>query len=162
MVKVGVAKVPIKGGRHTLQEERFIDIMARGDIGPAEAAKLAAYKSSGAASKLMERPAVQAAIREREAAIVVNELLPLANRVLKTALTSDAVPWGAKMKAVDIVHKRAFAGDDAGSKAPSEMSPDELAAALDKLKSELADRARPPVIDLEPEPDDIPKSSLFD
>jgi hypothetical protein len=154
--------MPIKGGRHTLQEERFIDLMARGDIEPAEAAKLAAYKSSGAASKLMDRPAVQAAIREREAAIVVNELLPLANRVLKTALTSDAVPWGAKMKAVDIVHKRAFADDAGGSgKAPSEMTPDELAAALDKLKSELADRSRPAVLDLEPVEEDNPKGNVF-
>lgn len=139
--------MPIKGGRMTLQEERFIEVMAKtGD--PAAAAKLAAYKSPSSAAKLMDRPAVQAAIRDRELAMINNELLPLANATLKRALQEDSVPWGAKMKAVDIVHKRAFSDQEGGSgKAPSEMSPDELAAALDKLKSELADRSRPPVIE---------------
>lgn len=151
--------MPDKVGRMTTQEERFIDIMARTGCEPAEAAKLAAYKSSSAAAKLMDRPAVQAAIRERESAILVNELLPLATGVLRDALTAPGVAWNHRLKAVDIVHKRAYASDDAGSgKAPSEMSPDELAAALDKLKSELADRSRPPVIEHEPEPE----SGVFD
>ena len=149
--------MPIKGGKFTVQEGRFIDAMARhGD--PAAAAKLAAYKSTASASQLMDRPAVQAAIRERELAVINNELLPLANGVLKTALTSDSVPWGAKIKAVDIVHKRAFADQEGGSgKAPSEMTPQELGEALDKLKRELSERATP-IIEMQ---EDIPKQDVF-
>ncbi len=115
------------------------------------AERQANYKANGAAALVMARPAIQAAIRDREMAVLHNELLPLANLAVRRALTEDSVPWGAKMKAVDIVHKRVF-GESEGSagKSPSEMSPDELGQALDKLKRELSDRSTI-VIDAAPE-----------
>ena len=127
------------------------------------AVKAAGYKSSAAITKVMDRPAVQAAVRDRELAMLHNELLPLANGVLRQALTDGAVPWGAKMKAVDIVHKRVFGDQETGSgKTPSEMSPDELGQALDKLKRELSDRATL-VLEAEPAKEEhIPNSSVFE
>jgi len=153
--------MPLKSGRLTPQEQVFVGAYAETGVA-AYAGKRAAYKSNGAAAAVLARPAVQAAIRERELAIIHNDLLPLANQVLRTALTSDSVPWGAKIKAVDLVHKRAFSEQEGGSgKAPSEMTPDELGQALDKLKRELSERATP-VLDLEPEQEDIPKQGVFD
>lgn len=141
--------MPNKRGKFTGQEATFVAAMA--ETGSTAFARHAAkYKSTGSVAAVMQRPAVAAAIREREMAVITNDLLPLSNQVLRIALTEDRVPWGAKMKAVDIVHRRAFGDAEAGSgKSPSEMSPDELGAALDKLKRELSERATP-IIEAEP------------
>jgi hypothetical protein len=127
------------------------------------AAKRAGYAQPEiAGGVIMSKPAMQAAVKERERSVLITELLPLANKALRGALMDAGVPWGAKMKAVDIVHKQAFGEHEGGSgKAPSEMTPDELAGALDRLKSELAERARPAVLDLEPAQEDIPKQDVF-
>ena len=150
--------MPNQRGVFTRQEEQFVSTMAKtGDR--ALAVRAAGYKSSAASTKLMQRPAVQAAIRDTELAIIHNELLPLSNAVLRTALTEERVPWGARMKAVDIVHKRVFGDQEsAAGKSPSEMSPDELGQALDKLKRELSDRATP-IVEIEAS---IPNSSVFE
>lgn len=150
--------MPAKNGRFTRQEETFVSVMAKtGD--KASAARAAGYKSAASQQQLMTRPAVQAAIREHELAILHNELLPLSNHVLREALTLPAVPWGAKMKAVDIVQKRVFGEQEGGSgKTPAEMSPDELSAALDRLKRELSDRS---TIVLEHQAE-APETGVFD
>jgi hypothetical protein len=154
--------MPRKSGRMTSMELAFKEQMAR--VGDSTvAAKRAGYAHpESAGANIMARPAMQIAVKERERDILVTELLPLAGKALRDALTIEGVPWGAKMKAVDIVHKQAFGEDTQGSgKAPSEMTPGELGAALDRLKSELAERARPPVLDLEVEQEDIPKQDVF-
>jgi hypothetical protein len=151
--------VPAKNGRFTRQEETFVSVMAKtGD--KASAMRAAAYKSPGAGNALMTRPAVQAAIRDAALAELHNDLLPLANVVLRMALDgSVVVPWGAKMKAVEIVHKRVFGEQEAGSgKTPAEMSPDELSAALDRLKRELSERS---TIVLEHQAE-APETGVFD
>lgn len=139
--------MPLKSGRLTRQELAFVDVMAAtGD--PTYAAQKAGYSSpQPRGSQNMANPAIQAAVREKEHHTLIKDLLPKATLALSRALDVP-VPTGVTMKAVDIVFKRAY-GEEAGGigKAPSEMSPDELAAALDKLKSELADRSRPPVIE---------------
>ncbi len=150
--------MPNQRGRFTEQEKRFVANMAvTGDRGAA--ARAAGYKSAASRDAVMQRPAVQAAIRERELAILHNELLPLSNHVLREALTLPAVPWGAKMKAVDIVQKRVFGEQEGGSgKTPAEMSPDELSAALDRLKRELSERS---TIVLEHQAE-APETGVFD
>ncbi len=150
--------MPDKKGRFSGQEKAFVAAMAEtGNRGFAR--HVAGYKSEGSASLVMARPAVQAAIRERELAVIHNELLPLSNHVLREALTLPAVPWGAKMKAVDIVQKRVFGEQEGGSgKTPAEMSPDELSAALDRLKRELSDRSTT-VIEHQAE---APETGVFD
>lgn len=141
--------MPDKKGRFTDQEETFVKVVSETG-NPRAAARAAKYKSPGAAFALAARPAIQAAIRDRELAIIHNELLPIANKTLRYALENGAVPWGAKMKAVEIVHKRVFGDvDDGKGKTAAEMTPEELSATLDRLKSELADRARPAVIEAE-------------
>lgn len=141
--------MPDKKGRFTAQEETFVKVVsATGN--PAIARREAKYKSAASVTAVMARPAIQAAIRDHQLAVIHNELLPLANQVLRFALEEKMVPWGAKMKAVEIVHKRVFGDvDDGKGKTAAEMTPEELSATLDRLKSELADRARPPVLEAE-------------
>lgn len=151
--------MPAKNGRFTRQEQTFVSVMAKtGD--KASAARAAGYKSAASQQQLMTRPAIQAAVRDAALAELHNDLLPLANSVLRMALDgSVVVPWGAKMTAVQIVHKRVFGEQEGGSgKTPAEMSPDELSAALDRLKRELSERSVS-IIDATPEPSD---SGVFD
>lgn len=144
--------MPNQRGRFTAQEATFVAAMAETGNAAYSAAR-AKYKSSGSASLALARPAIQAAIRDQALAEIHNELLPMANQTLRLALAEGgAVPWGAKMKAVEIVHKRVFGEQEAGSgKTPAEMSPDELSAALDRLKRELSDRSTI-VLEHQPEP----------
>jgi len=154
--------MPDKKGRFTAQEIAFVKAVSESG-NPRAAAKAANYKSSAAVTEVMLRPAIQAAIRDHELAIIHNELLPIANKTLRYALENGAVPWGAKMKAVEIVHKRVFGDvDDGKGKTPAEMTPEELSATLDKLKSELADRARPAVIEAEPIDEKPQDPGVFD
>ena len=150
--------MPLKSGRLTRQELAFVDVMAAtGD--PTYSAARAGYGSpQPRGSQNMANPAIQAAVKEKQHATLVGELLPKATLALSRALDVQ-VPTGVTMKAVDIVFKRAYGEEPGGiGKAPSEMSPQELAEALDKLKRELSERATP-IIDAEPiEPD----SSVFD
>ena len=152
--------MPKHNGKMTRMELSFSEHMARTNDSTLAAKRAGYAHPESAGAHIMARPAVQAAIKERERDILVTELLPLAGKAIRDALTLEGVPWGAKMKAVDIVHKQAYGEDASGSgKAPSEMTPDELAAALDKLKSELADRSRPAVIEHE---ESIPSEGVFD
>lgn len=153
--------MPLKSGRLTRQEAAFVDVMAEtGDS--TYAAQRAGYGSpQPRGSQNMANPAIQAAVKEKQHATLIGELLPKATLALGRAL-DVIVPTGVTMKAVDIVFKRAY-GEEAGGigKAPSEMSPDELGLALDKLKRELSERATP-ILELEPEQEDIPKQGVFD
>lgn len=154
--------MPLKSGRMTARELKFRDEMARVNDSTVAAKRAGYAHPESAGANIMLRPAMEAAVKERERNILITELLPLAGKALRDALTIDGVPWGAKMKAVDIVHKQAFGEQEGGSgKAPSEMTPDELGQALDKLKRELSERATP-VLELEPEQEDIPKPTVFD
>jgi hypothetical protein len=121
--------LPLKSGRMTRQEMAFRDHMAKtGDV--VLAATLAGYKDpSSAGHKIIARPGMAESVKEREDAYWANVLMPKATKMLERAL--DGPVNGNGMKAVDIVSKRVFGdGDDKNSKAPSEMSPDELTAAI--------------------------------
>lgn len=135
--------MPLKSGKMTRQEAAFVGVMATTGDATYAAAKAGYASPQPRGSQNMANPAIQAAVREKELATIHNDLLPLANKVLRAALTEgNLVPWGAKLKAVEIVHKRVFGEQEAGSgKTPAEMSPDELSAALDRLKRELSDRS---------------------
>jgi hypothetical protein len=156
--------MPLKSGRMTRRELSFVEQMARHNDSTVAAKRAGYAQPEIAGGVIMSKPAMQAAVKERERSVLITELLPLANKALRDVLMLEGagVPWGAKMKAVDIIHKHAYSEQEGGSgKAPSEMTPDELGAALDRLKSELAERARPPVLELEPEQEDIPKQDVF-
>lgn len=129
------------------QQRAFVEVMAATNDATYAAQRAGYAQPQPRGSQNMANPAIQAAVREKEHHTLVADLLPKATRALSRALDTQN-PTGVTMKAVEIVMKRAY-GEEAGGigKAPSEMSPDELAAALDKLKSELADRSRPAVIE---------------
>lgn len=143
--------MPDKKGRLSGQEKVFVETMA--DTGNREYARhRAQYKSNGAASTALARPAIQAEIRQQQLARLHNDLLPLAMGTLETALTDDKVPWGSKMVAVKITLDRVFtAGEDGAQKDPATMTADEIAATLDRLKRELSDRAKP-IVEVSPNP----------
>lgn len=143
----------------TTQERAFAGVMAVTDD-PTYAAAAAGYKHpQPRGSDAMRRPAVQAEIRAQQLARLHNDLLPLAINTLETALTDGTVPWGSKMVASKIVLDRVYAPGEAGAgKDASEMSGDELQAAIDRLRREASARAKP-IVEHSPEP---PKTGAFD
>lgn len=149
----------LREGAVTRQQKAFAEVMAAtGDPTYAAAKAGYAYPTQQGIANL-ERPAIQAAIRERELKTLTDELLPLATAKLRKALTDDVVPWGAAMKAVEIVHKRVFGeADSAASKDPSEYTGDELNLAIQRLQREAAARAKP-ILEHE---ESIPKPGAFD
>lgn len=94
--------------------------------------------------ELMKRPAVQAEISRQ----VMEKLAGLGELAVKTvneAMTSPTATWTNKLTAADMVLKRLEKGEGAGGKEPSEMSADELEAAISALRirqAEIADQAR--------------------
>lgn len=156
--------MPRKSGKQTPQERVFIDAyVARGDA--KAAAEAAGYKLPGiAGNNVLARPAIQAEIVRLQQERIANELLPLAVDVHKALLTGANVPAGAKVQAVKLAYDRAFGPDDAArDKEPHEMSAEELAEAIDKLKRVASERAQP-VIDGQAReiPDSEPESGVFE
>ena len=142
----------------TKAEKAFAGVMAAtGD--PTYSAAQAGYAHpQPRGSQALARPQVQAEIRAQQLARLHNDLLPLAINTLETALTDPVVPWGSKMVASKIVLDRVYAPGEAGaSKDASEMTGDELQAAIDRLRREASNRAKP-VLEHE---ESIPKSGAF-
>lgn len=132
------------------------------------AATQAGYaRPSAAASQALARPAIQAAIREEQAARLNNELLPLAVRAIERLLLDPKTPAGATVQAAKLVMDRTL-GDTgaAGGKEPHEMTGEELARALDRLRREAADRAKPMIegeaVQVEPDASEVAAPGVFD
>lgn len=148
-----------KSGRLSRMESAFAGVAAAtGD--PVYAAQKVGYGSPvKRSSQNLAMPAIQAEIRAQQLARLHNDLLPLAINTLETALTDPVVPWGSKMVASKIVLDRVYAPGEAGAgKDASEMSGDELQAAIDRLRREASARAKP-IVEHSPEP---PKTGAFD
>jgi phage terminase small subunit len=137
--------MPNKRGVQTPQERKFIATLSEsGD--PHGAAKAAGYAyPAQSAHHLMQRPAIQAEMVRVQLERLANKLLPLAVNAIERLLTDARTPAGAVVQAAKLVMDRTL-GESDGGKAPHEMNGDELARALDSLRREAADRARP-VID---------------
>lgn len=123
-----------------------------------EAAKKAGYSpTSGAATKALARPDVQAEVARAQMERLFSEVLPLAVQVHIDLLSSPTTPAGAKVQAVKLAYDRTLGVEGADkAKQPHEMTPEELAKALAEakltaaaLESVQADRARP-VLEHEP------------
>lgn len=138
---------------------------ATGDL--AYSGNAAGYSHINSARRASQRPEIKKAIIEREQAALVNELLPASNTVLRKALDMDTqgVPWGSRLKAVEIVRKGVF-GDlkDGGLvKELNEMTADELVAEIDRIKGALADKAdNAKLINGSVQQENSPKQSIFD
>ena len=144
--------MPKKGGVMTPAEIAFSAVFAdtRSAQYAAREAGFSAPHSSG--YKALQRPAVQAEIARIYTERMFNELLPLAVDAHIDLLTNKSTPAGARVQAVKLVYDKTIGGDAPGganSKEPHEMTADELANQLIKLRREASERATP-VIDVVP------------
>lgn len=141
--------MPKKGGTKTPKERAFLKYL--GETGNAvESARRAGYAAPDvSACNNMQRESLRGDIVAAQLSRISNELLPLAVDVHKALLTDPRTPAAARVQAVKLAYDRAFGVDGGNGKAPHEMTGEELAAEIDKLKRAAADRARP-VIEHEP------------
>lgn len=125
----------------------------------------AGYKSERAAYLALQRPAVQEEIRRAQVERLFQEALPLAVKTLCDIMADERQPAGARVQASKIALDRTL-GDpnQAQSKQPHEMTPEELAKAISEaklaaaaLEHVAADRAKPII-----EHDATPAPGIFD
>ena len=136
--------MPKKTGELTQQEITFADAYAlTGDR--KLAGTLAGYKAPAvSACQALQRPDVQSRVLAVQTERINNTLLPLAVGALERILTDPKSPAGAQVQAAKLVLDRALGdGSAAHDKAPHEMTGDELARQLERLRQEAAARARP-------------------
>lgn len=141
--------MPLKNGHYTKQENRFIDEMVRtGDkTYSATKAGYAHPRSNGAT--IAAKDTIDAAIRQRSAARLQNEAVPIAIDVLIEIMLDRKQPGNTRVNAADKTMKYANVAGEAGEgKEPHEMTADELARAIERLNQIKADRARP-IVELE-------------
>lgn len=131
-------------GVSTPQERVFIDAYARTNDAK-YAAEKAGYRGPEhiTSAKVLARIPVQAEIARIQTERLFNELLPAAIDCLKSIIMNDKAPAGARVQAAKVVFDRTLGRDDAlGGKEPHEMTGAELAAAIEKLESHAASKAR--------------------
>jgi phage terminase small subunit len=138
----GLCHMPIKTGALTDQEQAFVDALANsGDA--AYAFKAAGYKGARNLSYVMKRPAIQKAIVDAQQARLVNEALPAAVSCIIEIIRNPKAPAAARVQAAKLTFDRVLPQHlDGSGKEPHEMTPEELAAAIDKLESIAAGKAR--------------------
>jgi hypothetical protein len=138
--------MPKKGGTITPQERQFIDSYAKsGNV--LESAKNAGYTQPSAGYRALNRPGVNAEIVRAQTERLNNHLLPLAINALERLLIDKRTPAGAVVQAAKLVMDRTIGSESGESgKAPHEMTGDELARQLERLRQEAAIRSKP-VID---------------
>jgi phage terminase small subunit len=145
-----------KPGALTPQEQTFVAAMAAtGDSN--YSLKKAGYKGERNASQVLKRDGVQRAIVETQQARLVNEALPAAVSCIIEIIRNPKAPAAARVQAAKLTFDRVLpAHSDGTAKEPHEMTPEELAAAIDKLESLAAGKARAI------EPPDPALSGIFD
>jgi hypothetical protein len=145
--------MPRKSGKATARERVFVDTMAAsGD--PVYSAHKAQYSHPpSAAVQLMKRPAVVAAVKQRELARVTDELLPLATDRVEQILRDPKENSRVVLQAAKMVWDRTLGDPDSDKgKEPHEMSADELQERISRLRDQqaaIAEQAR----DVTPEPE---------
>jgi hypothetical protein len=130
-------------GVQTPQERVFTQVYARtSDV--KYAAEKAGYRHPETVGpQTLARLPVQAEIARIQTERLFNELLPAAIDCLKSIIVNDKAPAGARVQAAKVVFDRTLGRDDAlGGKEPHEMTGAELAAAIEKLESHAASKAR--------------------
>jgi hypothetical protein len=151
------SRMPRRNGELTVQEQAFVEAVATtGD--PAYALKKAGYKGDRNAAQVLKREAVQRAIIETQQLRLVNEALPAAVTCILEIIRNPKAPAAARVQAAKLTFDRVLPSHaEAGAKEPHEMTPEELAAAIDKLESIAAGKARA----IDP-PESDPPAGVFD
>ena len=137
--------MPIKGGRFTRHEARFVEHYAMTNDATYSATK-AGYKNPAIRGwEKAKDPSVMQAVKRVQTARLNNDLLPKALDLIAHVLTDDKETTRNRLTAAKIVIDRTIGmGGDAGDdKEPHEMTPAELQARIDRLRREQSDRAQP-------------------
>jgi len=99
------------------------------------------------------RPAVQAEIAAMQTAILFEKGLPAAVGLLIRNVTDPKVAPGAANQAAKIILDNTLGRDGNGDRRePHEMSGDELAREIERLKREVSERAKPVTLEHEASP----------
>ncbi len=113
--------------------------------GDQQAACRAAGLHPGGASRIMQRPQIQAAIRQRQIARMNNEALPLAVDAVLSILQDPAVNATARVGAARLVFDRVLGKEAQGpdtTKDLHEYTPEEMDAAIAKLDRAIEARGQ--------------------
>lgn len=147
--------MPDKKGRQSAQEKKFIEAYASSHDAKA-AAIIAGYKSSASRTELLQRPAIQEAIRERETMRLFSEALPLAVNTLVEIMADAKAPAGARIQASKVVLDRTLGDEKANGKElePHEMTAEQIQRRIDELERVAGMRAKPvEAVELDQAPD---------
>lgn len=158
MTKVKMQGRPNKPNK---REARFIEAYV--ETGSREYAGTVAgwHDPARAATRALERPVVAEQVAKRERERITNDLLPLAVDRVERILRDDKESTRTVLAAAKLVFDRAL-GADAGQvqKQPHEMTADELAEQLDRLRArqhDIAESAR----DVTPTPEEPDPGAIF-
>lgn len=126
------------------------------------AAHKAGYALPESGSAVANRPKIREVILREQQARITNELVPLALDTLQELLSNKETPASARVAAVKVVLDRGL-GDSASVEArePHEMTGEELQSAIDRLRREAVERAKP-IIDSTPKPIWMPDDDYDD
>ncbi len=134
--------MPRKDGSMTRGEQEFaIAYAALGNVAQAE-------KKAGIAVNhgyaVLKRPEVQREIVAQQTARMTAEALPLAVQTLINVMGSDKAPAAARVQAAKVVIDRTLGTGEGGqAKEIHELTPEELAMAINKLEAQAASMAMP-------------------
>lgn len=147
--------MPLKNGAFTPKERKFLDAYAA--TGSRELAEKKAGYAPTMAWQVLQREDVQREIVARQVAIMTSEALPVAVATILEIMRNPKAPAAARVQAAKLTFDRVLPSQgDTGGKEPHEMTPEELAAAIDKLESIAAGKARAI------EPPEAPAGGIFD
>lgn len=134
--------MPLKSGRETKKEKAFKREMVALDD-PVRAARLAGYVNPySAAQELMNRPQIAGDILREQNERLTTVLLPKATNRLEKILDDDTAGARAHIAAAKLVYDNTLrAGDNSNGKEPHEMTADELAERIARLRQQQADIA---------------------
>ena len=93
---------------------------------------------------MLKRPEVQREIVAQQTARMTAEALPLAVQTLINVMGSDKAPAAARVQAAKVVIDRTLGvGEGGQAKEIHELTPEELAMAINKLEAQAASMATP-------------------
>ena len=142
--------MPYKDGSLTRGEQAFA--VAYAELGNVAAAEKKAGIAATSGYHVLKRPEVQREIVAQQTARMTAEALPLAVQTLINVMGSDKAPAAARVQAAKVVLDRTLGtGEDGRTKEVHEMTPEELAQAINTMEAQAAALAKP-----------IPAPNIFD
>ncbi len=142
--------MPLKSGQLSKGESAFLDAFA--GLGDVPKAERMAGIAAGTGSRILARPAIQTEMVQRQQARLASEALPIAITTLIEVMTNAKSPAAARVAAAKIVVDKGMPQDgDGRTKELHELTPEEIAKAIDTLTMQAATLAKP-----------VPSGEVFD